>query len=128
MVTLKSLINKLFKHTETLYNELIYSEEYISSTWRIRHIKTNYLEGYALYNRSNDRYLDLVSHNLHQWKYNDNYFKDCVTKSKKFIIYKFHQVKKINGKFKFSDEQILNEIDIKVIERYLRNKKLNKLL
>jgi hypothetical protein len=127
MKTLKQILNNLFKSTEVRYNQLIYSEEYISSIWRIRYVEKGLLKGYVLYNKSTDRYLDIKSKEYFNWSYNNYYFKDCVTKSKKLIITKFHMIKHKNKNIKFSDEQILNEIDIKVIEKYLRNKKLNKI-
>lgn len=122
-----NLLKNIFKRTDIQYDELINSEEYFNSIWRIRYIESH--DGFALYNRNADSYLDLRSDTYFLWKPDNGYFKDCITSSKLNIINKFKETinKYKSDTLKLSDEKILDEIDIKTIEQYLRKKKLNKL-
>ena len=80
-----------------------------------------------MYNKNTNDYLDLVSNFYYHWNPNNTYFKDCITSSKREIINKLKKVMIANEKIKFSDEELLNEFDIKIIEQYLRKRKLNKI-
>ena len=123
-----NILKKIFNRTEIEYNRLIKSEEYLQSKWRIRYIKNEKHKGYTLYDRNNDTYLDLVSTSYFSWKYSDRYFKDCVVSSKHTIVKALTGMLTANNEpLQMSDEERLNEFDIKVIEQYLRKKKLEKM-
>lgn len=123
-----NILKKIFNGTKIEYNRLTKSELYYQSKWRARHLKDGKYKGYyTIYNREIGAYYDLVSSSRFTWKYSDRYFKDCVTTSKTKIIKTLKILINTPEKFKMSDEEKLDKFDIKIIEQYLRKKKLEKM-
>lgn len=120
----ESIKKFLNRKTYRAYDELINSEAYLNSKYKIRYIDKYNL--YAIIDTDLDRYVDIVFFNTYKWRRDSVFFKDCLCTKKESILY-YQKIHDVKDRTKITDYEKLDEIDFKSIEKYIRDKKLKNL-
>lgn len=120
----ESIKKFLNRKTDRAYDELINSEAYLNSKYKIRYIDKYDL--YAIIDTDLDRYVDIVFFNTYKWRRDSVFFKDCLCTKKESILY-YQKIHDVKDRPKITDYEKLDEINFKSIENYIRDKKLKNL-